>query len=117
MELVPVLSIIGVLVALAIPRYLIPRKNAYKAEALNLLLEVKTLEWGYYQQYGAFASDITGLGFAMPSGAHWATPLLYTFTPGYIMFGTYGTVAPMVWSNIVYVTPSSDGSATQAATF
>src|SRR5437660_761345 len=51
MELVVVLSIIGMLVALALPRYIIPRRNAYKAEALNLLQEVKTMEWGYYQQY------------------------------------------------------------------
>ena len=117
MELVVVLSIIGMLVALALPRYIIPRRNAYKAEALNLLQEVKTMEWGYYQQYNAFTSNLVSLGFGMPSGAHWATPLLYTFSPNYIVFGTYGTVAPMVWSNIVYVTLSSDGSSSQSATF
>jgi type II secretory pathway pseudopilin PulG len=117
MELVVVLSIIGVLVALAIPRYVIPRKNAYKAEALNLLQEIKTMEWGYYQQYNAFTSSVVSLGFGMPGGAHWATPLLYTFTASYIVFGTYGTVAPMAWSDIVYVTLSSDGSSSESATF
>src|SRR5207302_5639605 len=45
MELVVVLSIIAVLVALALPRYIIPRKNAYKMEAVNILQELKTMEW------------------------------------------------------------------------
>ncbi|HTD48087.1 MAG TPA: prepilin-type N-terminal cleavage/methylation domain-containing protein [bacterium] len=117
MELVVVLSIIAVLVALALPRYIIPRKNAYKMEAVNILQELKTMEWAYYQQWNAFTSDVTSAGLAMPNGSHWATPLLYTFSPGYIVFGMYGTVAPMAWSNIVYVTLSSDGSATESATF
>jgi len=42
-ELVVVLAIIGILLALAVPRYLGARKKAYGAEANNILAEVKTL--------------------------------------------------------------------------
>ena len=117
MELVVVLSIIAVLVALALPRYIIPRRNAYRLEAENILQELKTMEWAYYQQWNAFTSNVTSAGLAMPGGSHWATPLLYTFSPGYIVFGTYGAVAPMSWSDIIYVTLSSDGSSTARSTF
>ncbi len=117
MELVVVLSIIAVLVVLALPRYIIPRKNAYKLEAINILQELKTMEWAYYQQWNAFTSNVTSAGLAMPGGSHWATPLLYTFSPGYIVFGTYGAVAPMSFSDIIYITLSSDGSSTARSTF
>ena len=33
------------------------------------------------------------------------------------LFGTYGAVAPMSWSDIIYVTLSSDGSSTARSTF
>src|SRR5207302_8581683 len=70
-----------------------------------------------YQQWNAFTSNVTSAGLAMPGGSHWATPLLYMFWPGYIVFGTYGAVAPMSWSDIIYVTLSSDGSSTARSTF
>src|SRR5205807_6926036 len=55
-ELVVVLAILGILIALAVPRYLGARKKAYKAEGDNILQEAKTLEWAYYQQYNTFYS-------------------------------------------------------------
>ncbi len=116
-ELIVVLAILGIILALAIPRYIIPRKKAYKVEAQNILQELKTMEWAYFQQYGSFTNDVTSAGLVMPSGSHWAMPQLYTFTPDFIVFGTYGVVAPMALSDIVYVTLSSDGSASYAATF
>lgn len=117
MELITVLAIIAVLIALALPRYIIPRRNAYKEEALNLLQEIKTMEWGYYQEYNAFTNNILSLGYGMPSGAHWATPVLFTFTPAYVVFGTYGTIAPMKFTDVVMVTLSGDGSSSVSSTF
>src|SRR5437588_10085451 len=70
-ELVVVLAILGILIALAVPRYLAARKKAYKAEGDNILQEAKTLEWAYYQQYNTFDSAGTQIGLAMPGGAHW----------------------------------------------
>src|SRR5438309_1684206 len=75
-ELVVVLAILGILIALAIPRYLASRKKAYKAEADNILQEAKTLEWAYYQQYNTFdtTAALTSIALAMPGGSHWQAP-------------------------------------------
>jgi prepilin-type N-terminal cleavage/methylation domain-containing protein len=77
-ELVVVLAILGILVALAIPRYTSARRNALIAEANNVLLELKTTSWGYYQQYNTWASLPTGplphsnpLGIEPPGGGCW----------------------------------------------
>lgn len=70
-ELVVVLAILGILLALAVPRYLGARKRAVKAEAVNLLQELKTLSWAYYQEYNQFTANTASLGFSMPGGAAW----------------------------------------------
>ena len=70
-ELVVVLAILGILLALAVPRYLGARKRAVKAEAVNLLQELKTLSWAYYQEYNQFTDNPASLGFSMPDGAAW----------------------------------------------
>ena len=73
-ELVVVLAIIGILVSLAIPRYLGARRNAFVAEGDNVLQELKTLAWGYYNQYGAWtgitsANVSATFGFVEPPDA------------------------------------------------
>jgi prepilin-type N-terminal cleavage/methylation domain-containing protein len=73
-ELVVVLAILGILLALAVPRYLGARKRAVKAEAANLLQELKTLSWAYYQEHNTFIANATSLGFSMPAGAAWNAP-------------------------------------------
>jgi type IV pilus assembly protein PilA len=71
-ELVVVLAILGILIALAVPRYLGARKNALVAEGDNMLQEVKTLSWAYYQQYSTFAGITLGaIGFTPPTGSCW----------------------------------------------
>ncbi|MGQ0549156.1 MAG: type IV pilin protein, partial [Armatimonadota bacterium] len=47
-ELVVVLAILGILIALAVPRYLGARRDAFFAEADGVLAELKSLAWGYY---------------------------------------------------------------------
>src|SRR5207302_3724433 len=66
-ELVVVLAILGILIALAVPRYLAARKKAYKSEADNILQEAKTLEWAYYQQYNTFdtTAALTNIALAI----------------------------------------------------
>ena len=73
-ELVVVLAILGILLALAVPRYLGARKRAVKTEAANLLQELKTLSWAYYTEHNAFTANTASLGFSMPAGAAWNTP-------------------------------------------
>src|SRR2546422_872412 len=53
-EIIIVVAILGVLIALAMPRYMASRKKGYKAEGQDLLQEAKTLQWAYYQQYNFF---------------------------------------------------------------
>jgi prepilin-type N-terminal cleavage/methylation domain-containing protein len=71
-ELVVVLAILGILIALAVPRYLGARKNALIAEADNALQEMKTLSWAYYQQYSTFAGiTLSDIGFQPPGASCW----------------------------------------------
>ena len=74
-ELVVVLAILGILIALAVPRYLGARKSALVAEGDNALQEIKTLSWAYYQQYSTFATLDTGfpgvIGFQPPGTSCW----------------------------------------------
>lgn len=71
-ELVVVLAILGILVFLAVPRYLGPRKSALVAEGDHVIQELKAMAWAYYQQYNDF-SDITieAVGFQPPGTSCW----------------------------------------------
>lgn len=75
-ELAVVLGILGILLALAIPRYAASGRNAVLPEADNILSELKTLAWAYYQQYGDWtgvttATFQTTFGFSAPASACW----------------------------------------------
>ncbi len=83
-EMVVVLAILGILVALAMPRYLGSRRHALIPEARNTLQEMKTAAWGYYQQNNTWSGLTTGvpmsssneMGFIPPSGACWQFGIL-----------------------------------------
>jgi type IV pilus assembly protein PilA len=115
-ELVVVLAIIGVLLALAVPRYLGARKKAYGAEANNILGEIRTLEWAYFLEHNVFSTSLSGMGFTMPSHAHWDTPALTT-TASNITILTSGTTAPVAATDEVSLLLATDGSATTGQTF
>jgi prepilin-type N-terminal cleavage/methylation domain-containing protein len=117
-ELVVVLAILGILISLAVPRYLNARKKAYKAEADNILQEAKTLEWAYYQQYNSFddTAGMTNISMAVPSGLHWNAP---TVTGGYnnVTITMSGSVAPLASTDSVWITLSGDGSSSGGSSF
>lgn len=72
-ELVVVLAILGILLALAIPRYAAGARNALLPEADNTLNELKTQAWAYYQQYSDWTGvTMTVLSFTAPGGACWS---------------------------------------------
>jgi prepilin-type N-terminal cleavage/methylation domain-containing protein len=73
-ELVVVLAILGILLALAVPRYLGARKRAFKAEIDNILQEAKTLSWAYYQEHDLLPFSLSNIGLQMPVGSAWNTP-------------------------------------------
>ncbi len=115
-ELVVVLAILGILISLAVPRYLGVRKKAYKAEADNLLQEAKTLQWAYYQQYNSFDTTGASIGFVMPGGSYWNPPTI-TGTPQSIQITMTGKLSPLASTDSVWITLSSDGSSAGGSTF
>jgi len=117
-ELVVVLAILGILLALAVPRYLGARKRAYKAEAQNILQELKTLSWAYYQEYNAF--DVSNIlsGFQMPSGASWTTPAGDVSDDGTtITWSMSGASAPLTSTDTCSVVLDETGNSSQGCSF
>src|SRR5947208_15681954 len=115
-ELVVVLAILGILIALAVPRYLVARKKAYKAEGDNILQEAKTLEWAYYQQYNTFDSAGTQIGLSMPGGAHWASPS-FAGNAQLITILMSGSLAPLAGTDSIWLWLSADGTSGTSSTF
>lgn len=116
-ELVVVLAILGIVISLAVPRYLAARKKAYKVEADNVLQEVKTLQWSFFQERGTFDTSPNGaaLGFVAPGKMHWNAPVISGTDP--ITITMTGGVAPLTSQDKVWITLGSDGSSTSGSTF
>ncbi len=119
-ELVVVLAILGILLALAVPRYLGARKRAYKEEIHNILQEVKTLSWTYYQEYDRFPAAIADISLQMPGGAVWTTPALAGGggSNAFIMWSAVGNGSGVILAtDACSVTLSDNGDAAQGCTF
>jgi prepilin-type N-terminal cleavage/methylation domain-containing protein len=116
-ELVVVLAILGIVVSLAVPRYLAARKKAYKVEADNLLQEIKTLEWSYFQEQGTFDTTPNGaaLGFVPPGKIHWNAPVISGTNP--ITITMTGAAPPLTSQDRVWITLASDGSSSSGSNF
>ncbi len=115
-ELVVVMAILGILISMAVPRYLAVRKKAYKAEADNILQEVKTLEWAYYQQNTSFDTTGGSIGFVMPGGSHWSAPTI-SGSDSSIQITMNGSKSPLGPSDSVWITLAADGSSSGGSTF
>lgn len=120
-ELVVVLAILGILLALAVPRYLGARKRAYKEEVNNILQEAKTLSWAYYQEYAFFPSVLSDIALQMPSGAAWQPPVVTnpggTGTDVLLTASGQATGYPVGPADICSVILSANGDASQSCTF
>src|SRR3989304_9722376 len=113
-ELVVVLAILGILLALAVPRYLGARKRAYKTEVENILQELKTLSWAYYHEHDRFPATVTDIPMQMPGGAEWDTPVVSGGggSAGFVSWTASGLLggAPVEPADLCSVTMSADGS-------
>jgi type IV pilus assembly protein PilA len=116
-ELVVVLAILGILIALAVPRYLGARKKAYKAEADNVLQEAKTLEWAYYQQYNLFDTSGNSIGLVTPGGMHWNSPAITGTSNALVTIIMSGSLSPLAAADQVSIFLYSDGSSGGGSTF
>ncbi len=119
-ELVVVLAILGILIALAVPRYLSARKAAYRAEADNVLQEAKTMEWAYYQQYNLFDIGGASIGFTPPGGMHWASPSFggtIDASVEILMTGCASGCDPIGTGDQVSLVLFSDGSSSGGSSF
>jgi len=116
-ELVVVLAILGILIALAVPRYLGARKKAYKAEADNVLQESKTLEWAYYQQYNSFDLSGNSIGLATASNMHWGSPTFGGTVDQSVSIQMTGVVDPVGTGDSVWILLYSDGSSGGGSSF
>jgi prepilin-type N-terminal cleavage/methylation domain-containing protein len=70
-ELMIVVVIIGILSALAIPRFSLASTRAKEKEADVILKSVYTSQAAYFSQFGGYAtaaSDLTGVGWDTPTG-------------------------------------------------
>jgi len=115
-ELMVVLAILGVLVAMVVPRYLGTRKQAYAAEALAVLNEMKALQWSYYQRHNTFAEELEALGFRAPAGSHW----LYEMTEAdedQVVIRATGTARPLERSDTITLTLTAEGQAKIESSF
>ena len=68
-ELMIVVVIIGILAALAIPRFMAATVKAKESEAKTILKQVFTLERTSRQELGAYSANLVAIGFDVPTNS------------------------------------------------
>jgi type II secretory pathway pseudopilin PulG len=124
-ELIVVIAVLGILIALAMPRYLGSRKSVLVAEGDNGLQEMKTLSWGYYQQHNTFVGLDTGfpgvIGF-QPAGTVCWTFSIPTATATSVTLRATGNAGGRTQCNImlgteqINVTLDGSGASSRSTT-
>ncbi len=66
-ELAVVIAIIGIMAAAAVPTYTGVRQNAYKAEAKNVISEIRSLVYSYRLENNAWPASLATVGFDGPT--------------------------------------------------
>ena len=70
-ELMVVVAIIGILSAIAVPKFQQFKSKAIRSEAVSSLTMINTLEQLYYTDNDAFTTNQASIGFALPAGARY----------------------------------------------
>ena len=68
-ELMIVVVIIGILAALAIPRFMAATVKAKESEARTILKQIFTLERTYRQERGTYIANLGTIGFDVPTNS------------------------------------------------
>jgi len=79
-ELMIVVVIIGILAAIAIPRFMSTSAKAKQAEAKGLLKQIYTMERSYYQEHGTYTNDIAALGVEVMGSAWYSYTIVVNGT-------------------------------------
>ena len=61
-ELMIVVVIIGILAALAIPRFMTASTKSKQSEAKQILKQIYVMERAYFQEKGSYTNDLDALG-------------------------------------------------------
>jgi type IV pilus assembly protein PilE len=65
LELMIVVILIGIIAALAVPRFMNTSARSKQSEAQGILKQVYTLERTYFQEHGMYTDDMTALGMEL----------------------------------------------------
>lgn len=68
-ELMIVVVIIGILAALAIPRFMAATVKAKESEAKTILKQIFTLERTSRQELGSYSANLAAIGFDVPTNS------------------------------------------------
>jgi prepilin-type N-terminal cleavage/methylation domain-containing protein len=84
-ELMVVVVIIGVLAALAVPRFMMASVKSKQSEAKKLLKQIYVMEQAYRQEYDKYITDMNMLGVELMGSARYnyviaAAPMTFTAT-------------------------------------
>jgi type IV pilus assembly protein PilA len=70
-ELMIVVVIIGILAALAIPRFMTASTKSKQSEAKQILKQVYVMERAYFQENGAYTNNLADLGVEIMANARY----------------------------------------------
>jgi len=103
-ELLLVVVIIGILAAIAIPKYNAVRAKGFKAAMMSDLRNLAQLQEIYHNDHYTFSSDLSAVGLAVTDGVTvtineatlrgWSATALHLGTPGEQCGIYHGTAAP-----------------------
>lgn len=115
-ELMVVLAILGILVALVVPRYLGTRKQAYSAEAVSVLNEIKASQWSYFQRHDTFATELEDIGFKPPTGSRWRYSIEEA-DEDHVVIKATGAARPLESTDTITLTLTAEGEAKLESSF
>lgn len=71
-ELMIVVVIIGILAALAIPRFMQATTKSKQSEAKGILKQIYTMERAYRQEFDTYCADLNSIGVTVMANARYA---------------------------------------------
>lgn len=79
-ELMIVVVIIGILAALAIPRFIPASTRAKQREALSILKQIYVMQRTYYNEHDAYTNNLAALGVTIQANARYNYTILVNGT-------------------------------------